>query len=91
MNTDTVKGKWTELKGELQSKWGKLTNDDLEQTKGNVKAIAGLIRQHYGDFKEDLMENLHNMFEKSGVNKAEDIKNDLRQARDSREGRIDNV
>ncbi len=76
-NSDTVKGKWTEIKGELQSKWGKLTSDDLERTKGNVTAIAGLIRQHYGEFKEDLSETLHGMFNKNADNaadKVEDVK-----------------
>ena len=29
MNQDIIQGKWTQLKGSLKSKWGKLTDDDL--------------------------------------------------------------
>ena len=51
-NETTVKGKWTEIKGEMQKIWGKITNDELEQTKGDIKSIAGLVQQRYGDNKE---------------------------------------
>ncbi|HMN69858.1 MAG TPA: CsbD family protein [Bdellovibrionales bacterium] len=54
MNDQIVKGKWAEFKGEVQRAWGKLTDDDLERTKGNVKSIAGLIQQRYGQVKEDV-------------------------------------
>ncbi len=55
MNESVFKGKWKEFKGEVQSQWGKLTADDLEQTKGNVKAIIGLIEQKYGEKKEEVL------------------------------------
>jgi uncharacterized protein YjbJ (UPF0337 family) len=29
MNKDILNGKWTQLKGTLRSKWGKLTDDDV--------------------------------------------------------------
>ncbi len=51
INEDIVKGKWMEVKGEVQKAWGKLTNDEIEETKGNVKAIAGLVQQKYGEDK----------------------------------------
>ncbi len=52
MNEDTVKGKWLEIKGEVQKAWGKLTSDELDQTKGDAKAIAGLVQQKYGENKD---------------------------------------
>jgi uncharacterized protein YjbJ (UPF0337 family) len=30
MNWEHVQGQWSQLKGELKSKWGKLTDDDLK-------------------------------------------------------------
>lgn len=48
MNQDIIKGKWKEIKGEIQRSWGNLTGDDLEKTKGDMKAIAGLVQQKYG-------------------------------------------
>ena len=52
INQDTVNGKWLEIKGEVQKAWGKLTSDEIEQTKGDMKSIAGLVQQKYGENKE---------------------------------------
>jgi uncharacterized protein YjbJ (UPF0337 family) len=52
MNEDTLKGKWLEIKGEVQKAWGQLTMDELDKTKGDMKAIAGLVQQKHGDNKE---------------------------------------
>lgn len=49
VNKDIVEGKWLEMKGEIQKAWGRLTNDELEKTKGDSKAIAGLVQQKYGE------------------------------------------
>jgi uncharacterized protein YjbJ (UPF0337 family) len=48
INQETVNGKWLEIKGEIQKTWGKLTASELEQTKGDIKSIAGLVLQKYG-------------------------------------------
>src|SRR6187401_2710373 len=34
MNEDTLKGKWTQLKGKVREQWGKLTDDDIDQIRG---------------------------------------------------------
>jgi uncharacterized protein YjbJ (UPF0337 family) len=52
LNENTIAGKWLEIKGEVQKAWGKLTSDELEQTKGDAKAIGGLIQQKYGEAQE---------------------------------------
>ncbi len=52
INQDTVNGKWLEIKGEVQKAWGKLTSDEIEQTKGDLKSIAGLVQQKHGENKE---------------------------------------
>ncbi len=33
MNKDVFEGKWEQIKGDVQKKWGKLTNDDLDVIK----------------------------------------------------------
>ena len=35
MNQDTLKGQWTQLKGQVREQWGKLTNDDLDLDPGS--------------------------------------------------------
>ena len=58
MNEQVRKGKWLEIKGDLQKFWGKLTDDDLEKTKGDVKAIAGLLQQKYGEAHSTYVEKV---------------------------------
>ncbi len=72
MNKETLPGKWKELKGEIRNQWGKLTDDEIESTKGNLTAISGLIQQRYGDAKESSSEKLNSLFARFGA-KAEDV------------------
>lgn len=58
VNEDTIKGKWLEVKGDLQKAWGKLTDDDLEKSKGDFKSISGLIQQRYGEVQGKTSEKL---------------------------------
>ncbi len=53
MNEDILKGKWNQLKGEAQKKWGKLTNDDLDVIQGDAKKLAGLLQERYGMAREE--------------------------------------
>lgn len=70
MNQNQISGKWKELKGEIRNQWGKLTDDEIESTKGNLTAISGLIEQRYGDAKESSSEKLRSLFDRFGA-KAE--------------------
>jgi len=53
MNKDVFEGKWEQVKGGVQKKWGKLTNDDLDVIKGNTKIMAGKLQERYGMTMED--------------------------------------
>lgn len=52
MNKEIFEGNWEQLKGELRQFWGKLTDDDLQQIKGNQEEIFGKLEKHYGYTKE---------------------------------------
>lgn len=87
MNNDTIQGKWTEFKGEIQNLWGRSTHDDLDRTEGNVEAIGGLIQQHYGQSKDDVSQKLNDVFhsvEHSVADKTEHAKNALRNSNNQR-------
>ena len=62
--SNKIDGKWLELKGDVQRTWGKLTNDDLEKTKGDMKAIGGLIQQKYGQAQSNYGKRLSDIFDK---------------------------
>ena len=53
VNRDQLEGRWTQLKGEAQRQWGKLTNDDLDVVKGDAKKLAGKIQERYGKSMEE--------------------------------------
>lgn len=64
VNENVVKGKWLEMKGEIQKSWGKLTDDELEKTKGDIKAIGGLIQQKYGAAEANYSKKIADIFER---------------------------
>jgi uncharacterized protein YjbJ (UPF0337 family) len=64
MNENKFKGKWLEIKGDIQKNWGKLTDNELEKTKGDIKSIRGLIQQRYGDAEEKSSKKLENIFKR---------------------------
>ena len=43
MNMDIVKGKWTQIKGDLKKASGKLTDDDIIKMEGDLTHAAGVI------------------------------------------------
>ena len=52
MNWDRIEGNWKEFKGKIQTKWGKLTEDDLAVVQGKRDELAGRLQQRYGFAKE---------------------------------------
>lgn len=61
MNRDQIMGNWTEFKGKLRERYGELTDDEVEQAKGDEEQLAGLIQQKYGTSKEDAKRELDNL------------------------------
>jgi uncharacterized protein YjbJ (UPF0337 family) len=53
MNWDQIEGKWKEMKGQAQQRWGKLTDDDLDVVKGRREELAGKIQARYGKTREE--------------------------------------
>jgi uncharacterized protein YjbJ (UPF0337 family) len=48
MNADTLKGQWHQLKGEIKTQWGKLTDNDLDQIAGQSEKLIGKLQERYG-------------------------------------------
>jgi uncharacterized protein YjbJ (UPF0337 family) len=55
MNWDQIKGEWQQAKGKIRSKWGKLTDNDLEQIGGKKDVLVGRLQERYG-WKKDQVE-----------------------------------
>jgi uncharacterized protein YjbJ (UPF0337 family) len=48
MNADILKGKWNQLRGEIRSRWGKFTDDDVDQIQGETEKMIGKLQERYG-------------------------------------------
>lgn len=58
MNKDIIEGKWTEVKGAVKQKWGKLTDDDLAEINGSREILAGKIQKNYGLARDEVEKQL---------------------------------
>lgn len=47
-----MEGKWKQVKGSIRERWGRLTDDDLEQIAGKRDQLVGRIQERYGIAKE---------------------------------------
>ena len=50
--SDILKGKWKQLKGSIQERWGELTDDDVDKVEGESQRLIGLLQEKYGYAKE---------------------------------------
>lgn len=48
MNSDTIEGRWKELRGKVKEKWGQLTDDQLREIDGSHDRLIGAIQKSYG-------------------------------------------
>jgi uncharacterized protein YjbJ (UPF0337 family) len=62
MNWDIVEGKWKQVKGAVQEKWGELTNDDLDRIAGNKEQLSGKLQEKYGWTKDEAERQIDDYF-----------------------------
>lgn len=58
MNEHILKGKWNQIKGDVQKKWGKLTDNDLDRVKGELTHLQGVIEEKYGHTKDEVKQHI---------------------------------
>lgn len=61
MNSDILKGKWSQLRGQVKKQWGKLTDDELDEVDGNLDILAGKIQERYGKKRDEVEKELERM------------------------------
>jgi uncharacterized protein YjbJ (UPF0337 family) len=52
MNWNEIEGKWKQLKGDIRSRWGNLTDDDIDAVDGQREKLAGKLQERYGVSKD---------------------------------------
>ncbi len=58
MDRDVIEGKWTEIKGHLREAYGDLTDDDVEEAKGDREQIEGVLQQKLGKSKDEVRQTV---------------------------------
>lgn len=53
MNWSTIENGWNHYKGSAQMQWSKLTEDDINGTKGNREFLSTRVQEAYAMNKED--------------------------------------
>ena len=48
MNKDIIEGNWRQIKGKIKAKWGKITDDELDEIDGDYEELCGKIQKAYG-------------------------------------------
>ncbi|WNO61559.1 CsbD family protein [Rheinheimera sp. MMS21-TC3] len=61
MNSDIAEGKWKQMTGSIKEKWGKLTDDDLQQVDGRIDKFCGKMQEHYGMSREQAEQEFNRM------------------------------
>lgn len=78
MNTNTIQGSWEEIKGKIKTRWGKITDDEIETLKGNLDQLAGKIQKSYGHTK-DQAESEYKEFKTSLGTAATNLKEAIKE------------
>src|SRR3954454_21623563 len=83
MNWDRIAGNWKQMKGALKERWGKITDDELDQLSGHRDKLVGKIQERYGCPKDDA-ENQVREWEKRQCRTRKRIKKARRPGRSTR-------
>jgi uncharacterized protein YjbJ (UPF0337 family) len=62
MHADIVEGKWKQMRGDLRSWWGKLTDNDLERIGGKKDRLLGMLQEKYGYTREAAQQEIDRRF-----------------------------
>src|SRR4029077_18125968 len=66
VNQDILAGKWKQMRGELKTWWGKLTDDDVDRIGGQKEKLIGLIQERYGYAREQAEQEINRRFQEYG-------------------------
>src|SRR5439155_23747625 len=66
MNQDILSGKWKQMRRELKTWWGKLTDDDFERIGGQKDKLIGLLQERYGYTREQAEQEVERRLQEYG-------------------------
>ena len=63
MNSDILEGKWKQLKGSVQARWARITDDEFDQINGNRERLVGMLQEKYGHQKDKARKEVDDYFD----------------------------
>jgi uncharacterized protein YjbJ (UPF0337 family) len=66
VNENVLKGRWKEIKGEIQRAWGDLSGDELDKVQGDAVRLAGLVQKKYGLTQSDAQSKINGIIANFG-------------------------
>ena len=69
MDWNIIEGNWKQFKGHVKEKWGRLTDDHLDEIAGKREQLSGKLQESYGITKDQAerevkaFEELHKDYE----------------------------
>jgi len=58
MDWNRIEGNWKQFKGAAKEKWGKLTDDEIDQLEGKSDQLAGTIQKRYDMAKDQIRKDV---------------------------------
>jgi uncharacterized protein YjbJ (UPF0337 family) len=69
-NAQVLEGHWNEIKGKIETHWGQIVGDALEQFHGDINQLAGLIQRKTGENRQQIERYLEELTAALGATAA---------------------
>ncbi len=63
LNQEQIKGNWKEIISGIRNLWGDLSEEELEQTQGNMLAVSGIVQERYGESTDSISDKLDRLLD----------------------------
>jgi uncharacterized protein YjbJ (UPF0337 family) len=63
---EQVVGNWNQVKGKVRERWGQITDKELEEVKGNIDQLVGVIQRKTGEARGQVERFLDQLSEDAG-------------------------
>ena len=67
MNSDRMSGRWRQLKGDIRHRWGKLTDHDLDDVRGDPETFIEKLQERYGYARDRARRELNEFMDSADV------------------------
>ena len=64
-SADELKGKWKQQVGAAKIAWGKLTEDELLESQGQLEKLAGLVQERYAVTRDEADQQVKSFLDKT--------------------------